>query len=257
MTWLEENTAWLAAAREHWAPKHHDKLLIRAWLAQPIAWDGYDPITIEGGLQSVVCSLETGSMPDDVFSDAGIALRLCESDIQIPICDVPVNVTGGLPIPIACVSSGWFSPDALQTVRYIRKRPRAENYRMASVNIAMAEFKASNNPKATVTALHIDFWAMGDALLLRRLLADLPNLSSARSCGMGNVLGWEVTIDNHAEHWPCWQGDDGRVMRAMPHGFMRNVTRFDVREATLRAPYWHKRTIALCDMPIQLVGSLS
>jgi hypothetical protein len=257
MTWTDDNAAWLAAARKHWAPVRRDQLLIRSWLSQPIAWDGYDQITLEGGLQSVVCSLETGRMPDDVFCDVPRDVTLEESDIQIPIFDIPMAVGNDRSLPIACISSGWFSPEARLSERWIRKRPRAEHYNAKKVNLAMDWSKAANTPKATVTANYLEFWAIGDAELLRMLLVDLPNLSSARSSGMGNVLGWELEINGKAEHWPCWQDKDGRVRRAMPHGLMINSTRCDVREATIRAPYWHKRTQMLCDVPIQEVGSVS
>ena len=256
MTWLDDNAGWLTAARQHWAPKRSEQVQIRAWLSQPMVFDGYDQITIEGGLQSVVCSLETGRMPDDVFSGSGVGLRLFETDIQIPICDVQVNIGGDLDLPIACVSSGWFSPDATQTVRWIRCRPRAESYAMKTVNVAMAEFKATNNPVATVTANYMDFWAIGDSDMLRTLLVDLPQIGADRSCGMGSVQGWEVTVHKQA-HWPSWQDETGRVMRAMPHGYMRDATQYDTRHATLRAPYWNKRTKVLCDVPIQEIGRTS
>lgn len=256
MTWLEENTSWLESAREHWAPRQAERVLIRAWLAQEIAFDCYDPITIEGGLQSVVCSLETGRMPDDVFVDSPRSLTVTEGDIQIPICDVHVATDGLGSIPIATVSCGWFSPDATQTGTWVRKRPRAECYAMDTVNTASAEFKATNFLKATVTAQFLEFHALGDAELLRRLLVELPSLSSSRAGGMGSLYGWEIEVDTAAKHWPSWQDESGRAMRAMPHGYLRNVTGCDVRDATLRAPYWHKRTMTLCDVPFQEVGSI-
>jgi len=125
---------------------------------------------------------------------------------------------------------------------------------MKVVNVAMAEFKSTNTPVSSVTANYVDFYAVGDHELLRRLLVDLPNISADRSCGMGSVLGWEVTIDKTEASWPVLQGADGKVMRAVPTGYLANATEFDTRNATLRAPYWHKRSIMLCDVPVQRIG---
>src|SRR5690606_6288686 len=54
MTWADENRAWRELAARHWSPRSPEPLRLRAWLASPIAWDGYDPLTIEGALQYVV-----------------------------------------------------------------------------------------------------------------------------------------------------------------------------------------------------------
>lgn len=254
MSWVRENAGWLSDAREKWSPRGSDRILIRAWLKQPILWDGYDPITIEGGLQSVVCCLHTGCMPDDVFEFCPRDASLEQTDIQIPICDVHVSTDLG-PVPIACVSSGWFSRDAVQTVRWTRKRPRVENYGAKIVNTASDWAKATNMPRATVTAHYVQFWALGDADLLRCLLPELPNLGAAHSSGAGGVQGWEVIVDHRQEQWPAWQRPDGRLTRTMPSGFIANATCFDARPATLRAPYWHKRTMVLCDVPVQQIGA--
>lgn len=252
MTWIKENTWWLASARKNWSPRKRDNVLIRAWLSQPIVCDGYDQITLEGGLQSVVCSLETGRMPDDVFCGSPRNGTIEEMDIQIPICDKHLSV-GEKRIPVACISSGWFSPEATSSVRWIRCRPRAEGYAMKVVNVAMAEFKATNTPVSSVTANYIDFYSIGDPDIIRRLLTDLPNISADRSCGMGSVLGWEVTVGDTNTEWPVFQGSDGRVMRSVPTGYLRCPKEFDTRNATLRAPYWHKRSNVLCDVPVQRI----
>lgn len=252
--WHAENAAWLDAAQRHWLPRGRDNLLIRAWLAQPICWDGYDPITIEGALQSAVCTLETGKMPDDVFADCPRDATLEQTDIAIPIHDTPVDVGSEKPLPLALVSCGWFSPDAAQTVRWQRSRARAESYALAKVNTASDWSKSANRAKATVTAYYVEFYAAGDGELLRRLLPEVGTLGSARFSGMGLIHGWEVLGMRSCD--PIL-GASGRLLRTVPHGSVDIAEQFDVREATLRAPYWHKRTLALCDVPIQRFDSWS
>jgi hypothetical protein len=223
-------------------------------MAAPVAWDGYDPITLEGALQSAVVLRETGRTPDDVFVGCPSDASLEDADIQIPISDVPIHVEGRA-IPIACCSVGRFSEDAVPTLRYIRKRPRAENYRTKIVNIAMAEYKASNIPVATVTCTSITFWVLGDAERLRDLLRDCGHLGAHRSGGLGSVLGWEVTVDATSAHWPAWQDERGRLMRSVPDSLCEYAIGFERRAANLRAPYWHKRTQALCKVPIVEVAA--
>lgn len=253
--WVSGNRDWLERAHCHWSPKRKEKVLIRWWFSQPICTDLYDLVTLEGGLQSVVCSLETGRIPDDVFADCPRSALLRDSDIQIPICDIPVNVGGDCDLPIAAISCGWFSPDATQDSRWIRKRPRAESYAVKSVNLSADWSKASNRNVATVVAHYIEFWAIGDPDMLRRLLVELPQLSSSRACGMGGQLGVEIEIGGDLVKWPHWQRESGQLMRALPANYLPDALGCEQRFATLRAPYWHRRTNMLCDAPIQSIGS--
>lgn len=253
MTWLNNNQAWLARARKHWDPKRAVPCKVTAWMVSPIAWDGYDPITLEGVLQCAVILRETGRAPCDVFTGCPTDAALEDADVAIPIADTTVSTPIGR-IPVSRCSVGHFSPDAVLTTRYIRKRPRAENYATKVVNIAMAEYKASNQPVATVTCTHITFWCEADDGLLRDLLTDCQSLGADRSGGLGAVMGWEVEAvpdDNMA-----WLEDArGRLRRTVPDMSVDYVIGFERRVATLRAPYWHKRTQCLCKVPIIEVAS--
>lgn len=247
MTWASENRAWRAKALLHWAPRAPEPLRLRAWLAAPIAWDGYDPLTIEGALQSLVITLETGRMPDDVFSDCPIETTLEDTDIQIPI----VDSTGYGAVPIALASCGVFAPGAVASVRWRRTRPRADYYGVDVVKVATAEMKAHNLPAATVVAPYLDFYVVGDRSLLTRLLRDLTELGARRGGGLGRIHGWEV-----AEHsdWSL-QGPGGRLMRSLPHSAGEVMLGANLRECTLRAPYWHPRTRGLGWVPVQRLGA--
>lgn len=252
MTWAEDNRAWRERAAQRWSPQHGDSLLLRAWLDAPVAYDGYDPLTIEGALQSVVIIRETGRTPDDVYQGCPRDLPLADVDIPIPVADA---VCGGPELdatPLAHASCGWFSPDAVATKLQSWKRADAEHYAAKIVRTSMAENKTQMVLKATVTAQHVDFYVQGDRLMLKDLLRDATVLGAGRSGGLGLVHGWEILA---AEPW-WWTGPGGRLMRTLParlaeaHG----ATRYDLRTATLRAPYWHPRTRCEAAVPVQVLG---
>jgi hypothetical protein len=246
MSWATDNEWWRAQARERWSPTEPEALLLRAWLSTPIAYDGYDPITLEGALQSVVCMRETGRLPDDVFSDCPLSATLEETDIRIPIADV---TSGGA--PIACASVGWFSPDAVATKRQSWKRARADHYQRAIIKTSEASTKTQMVLKATVTALHVDFYVLGDRSKLTDLLRDVSHLGASRAGGVGGITGWEAL----PAPGPWWiRGPGDRLMRSMPADASAAWVRYDERPATVRAPYWHHRTRTLCHVPTQTIG---
>ncbi|HEX6940912.1 MAG TPA: hypothetical protein VF158_15955 [Longimicrobiales bacterium] len=249
MSWAAENRAWRERARERWAPASPEHLRLRAWLAAPVAWDLYDPLMIEGALQYAVVVRETGRMPDDVFAGCPLDAPLEDTDIQIPIADSEVP---GCPIPIALASAGWPSADATASVRWRRRRVRAEKLGATIVNASVGETKATNLPAPVVIAYWIDWWVMGDRRLLEDLLRDVHTIGGKRSGGLGQVQGWEIAPANP---W-SWFGPGGRLMRPLPAHFelARRSSRHDIREGTVRAPYWHPRTRMLCCVPIQRVG---
>lgn len=248
MSWADSNRQWLATARERWAPSNPEPLILRAWMGSPLAYDSYDPITIEGALQSVVCMRETSRLPDDVYSDCPVSAPLSDTDIQVPIVD---TIIGGT--PVAHSSVGVFSLDAWAGKRQNWKRARAEHYDRAMVKTAEAGTKTQMVLKATATAAHVDFYVEGDRAKLSDLLSDVTQLGAGRSGGLGSVHGWEV-LSSPVRWW--WFGPGERLMRALPLGHVESImsTQYDAREATLRAPYWHPRTRTLCGVPTQRLG---
>lgn len=247
MSWYERNRPWLERARARYAPDNPEPMVVRAWLDAPVAVDGFDPLTLEGSLQYSVILRETGRMPDDVYSDCSLEEPLEHTDIQIPIADTSMR---GL--PIAMVSVGWFSSDALATKRQSWKRARAEHYARDVVKVSSAENKTQMVLKATVTASFVDFFAFADRGKIQDLLRDVHCLGAARSGGLGAVHGWEV-IPTAQQWW--FRGPGGRLMRSLPlTRDVETMTGVDARSATLRAPYWHPRTRRLCGVPAQRLG---
>ncbi len=247
MTWAEQNAVWRSSAHRRWSPRSPEPLHVRCWLSSPVAYDGYDPLTIEGALQCAVVLRETGRTPDDVFSACPVRAPLSDTDIAIPIVD---DRFGN--VPIAMASVGWFSGDARATKRQSWKRADAEYYSKRVVKVAEAANKTQMLLKATVTALYVDFYVCGDRALLTDLLTDVSHLGASRAGGLGELHGVEVHPCN-AKAW--FVGPGTRLMRVLPHGrHTAHRGSFDTRESTLRAPYWHHRTRELCDVPVQRLG---
>jgi len=247
MNWVEQNRPWLESARRHWAPRSVEPLRLRAWLSAPVSWDGYDPLTLEGALQYTVVGAETGLAPDDVFAECPRETSLADTDIQVPIADTRML---GCWVPIAMASVAWFSSDAAATVRWRRRRIRDEHIALDKFTTSTATLKSSNLPAAAVTALWVDWYVRGDAARLRELLPLTTHLSAHRSGGMGTIHGWEVS---RAPDW--WlTGPGGRLMRTVPAVACVKGHTCETRQSTLRAPYWHKRSLTLCHVPMQELG---
>ena len=186
-------------------------------------------------------------MPDDVYCGCSIDLPLEDTDIQIPI----VDSTGYGAVPIALASCGVFAPGAVASVRWRRTRPRADYYGVDTVRTSTAEMKAHNIPAATVVASYLDFYVVGDPKLLRELLREVTELGARRGGGLGHLHGWE--IEPH-DDWSL-RGVNGQLMRSLPHSAGTTMPGADLRECTLRAPYWHPRTRGLGWVPAQRLTS--
>lgn len=250
MTWLDDNAPWLDRARARWSPRGVLAWRLRLWLSGPVAYDGREPLTLEGLLQFVVVWRETGRSPDDVF--AGIP-RNGIVDVQIPIVDVTI---GGE--PIAACSAGWWPSIAEEGIRFRRKRADADAYGLDKLMVNGGWGKSLNIPVATLVTPYIDFYLLGDRALLDALLLDAGGLGRDSTRGLGTVLGWEWgadTEDRALLHHRAPQ----RVLPRVENGSRFDVRKlgagtFDERVATTRAPYWVQSRAKLCVVPVQRVG---
>ena len=224
---------------DRWWPKRVDAITLRVWLSSPIAWDSYDGVTIEGALQCSVVMLETGLMPDDAFA----GYRGPKVDIPIPIADVELDGS-----KVALASWAHPAPVALEEVRWRRRRVRIDAMGGASaILLNSGPFKATQLPTPTMSTPYLDFYLDADVERLRVLLADLGAIGRARGGGLGTVLGCEI-LPRSGEVLVR----DGRLTRTVPEGSVPNVdpSSYVARQATLRAPYWHRGTLRDCWVPI-------
>jgi hypothetical protein len=245
-SWAESNRAWLERARR-WLPRLPEPVTLRAWLWSPIAWDPYDGVTIEGAIQSAVILRETGRSPDDVF--AGCPPTLTE--IPIPIVDVEID---GL--PIAMVSWAQPDPEAVDAMRWRRKRARVEEYAIHRVTTSGGAYKSQNIPVPTMVTSYVDFHAFADRELLAELLPDTGAIGRSRAGGLGAVMGWELLPDPE-ERALSW---GGRPMRTVPLGAGVGELvegSYEIRPATTRAPYWHRGSLCECIVPVPGGGRLA
>lgn len=245
MNWIEHNRGWLARA-ERWRPRTVSPLRVRAWFSAPVVWDDRDPITLEGPLQFVVVVRETGRLPDDVFD--GIE-RDGVVEIPIPVEDVAIDGR-----PIACASWGFPPWCAVPSVRWRRKRARAEAYNVTRLQVAGGWAKNLNIPVGTLTTPYLDFYVRGDRAQIEDLLRDMGGLGRDSTRGLGTVLGYEVTPDPD-DRSLLFQGGPQRAIPIVMDGGAWDVRsydpgRFEERPMTTRAPYWATTaTETICACP--------
>lgn len=223
---------------DRWLPRRVEHLTIRAWLDSPLAWDPYDGITLDGALQFVVVGLETGLMPDDAFA----GYRGPKIDIPIPIADVELDGA-----QIALVSWAQPHPEALEDVRFRRRRLRTDAIGGdLVVRMNQGSFKTTQLPTPTLATPYVDFHADGDLDLLRILLSDVAAIGRARAGGLGRILGFELLSRAGSA-----LVRDGRLTRTVPVDTVDDVdpSSYVIREATTRAPYWHRGSRRLCWVP--------
>lgn len=246
MSWLDDSASWRTSARR-WLPERVAPLRLRVWLTSPVAWDPYGGITIEGALQSVVVTRESGMLPADAFADAPSDFF---ADVPVPIADE--EHAGKL---IACAS--WAVPQALvETVRKVRRRTREELFPTPGGKGLLVTgggpYKNTEIPIATVTTPYVEFFVRGDRSKLADLVRDVGSIGRSRAGGLGAVHGVEIDEDP----------DDrslvyrGRPQRTIPvadehdAAVLFEASSYDLREANTRAPYWHRATRALCAVPM-------
>jgi hypothetical protein len=229
---------------DRWLPSRIDPITLRVWLSSPIAWDSYDGITLEGALQCSVVMLETGLTPDDAFA----GYRGPKIDIPIPVADAALSGE-----KVALASWAHPAPVALEEVRWRRRRVRIDAMGGSSlVRLNAGPFKATQLPTPTMSTPYLDFYMDADVERLRVLLADLGSIGRARGGGLGTVLGHEILPRS---------GDvlvrGGRLTRTVPEGSVSGVdlSSYIARQATLRAPYWHRCTLRDCWVPILEVAA--
>lgn len=253
-SWLDAQRPWLDRARARWAPRRVEPLHLRVWLAAPVAYDGRDPITLEGALQAVVVQREAGAPPDDVFALCPHGVRV---DVPVPIADT--TIAGR---PIACASIGWPAPYPAHAegMRWRRKRPDAEAYRLDKLMVNGGWGKTLNIPVATLTTPWLDVYVRGDRDLLVELVADTAfgGLGRDATRGLGTVLGVEVRPDPD-DRSLLHRGAPQRALPLVQDGGPYDARSFapdtwEERVCPTRAPYWIQADAVRCAVPVVRLG---
>lgn len=266
---LPEITAsppWVAAARDAWLHRegHVEPLRVDAWMRSPVAFDRDEGLRLDGALTWVVVALTTGLPPPEAFADVPKGAYV---DIPVPIADAEVEGWR-----VAMCSDAALSPVATETVRRRRKKPHPEAMALAKVQTTGGPWKALDIPVAAWASPTLTWWLMGDRERLEALLRETRALGRGRAGGLGHVEAWAVTPDTAAaERWrdramPVrLDVDRAAVDTVSPH--LRAAVLADaeararralvarhpgrvVREANVRAAYWHPRTRTLAACPV-------
>lgn len=188
---------------------------------------------------------ETRRAPGDVFAGFDGAV-----DIPIPIEHIMVEGES-----IACASWAVPPPIALESVRWVRKRARAEALGLDRVLIAGGPYKSLNIPHATLATPYLDFYVRGDRELLAELLPDACAIGKGNSIGFGTVFAWDVQCDE--DDRSVWR--NAAPQRALPAA-VRSQCRegtYQAREGTLRAPYWVRHSLTDVVHPLGPFGAPS
>jgi len=238
--WLDNNQSWLKSA-SRWRAENSVPLCLRAHMASPVASGGDNGLQIEGALQYAVVVRETNRLPDDVFFGCTDFV-----DIPIPIVDEEINGKN-----IAKASWAQLPEGVLYTSRKRRKKTRIDVFGKGNLTTKQGELKALDIAVDAITTPYLDFFVVGDREKLSDLLADVGVLGRSRGGGMGVVQGWELldTDINPLVH-------QQRPMRSMPvssdyeASIMFEYGTYELRDQTIRAPYWHMGTRTLCAVPV-------
>lgn len=238
--WQRRNAPWLDRLRRELTPRDVRPLRVRLWLSQPVA-SSPDGLHLDGALSYIAVEAATGRTPGDAFD----GYRGSPPHLQLPLAEVERHGHRFW----AC-SWAFPSPGALESLRYWRKRADVERYGLsptAKVVTSGGAYKSLNIPRASVVAPYLDVFVRGDRDLLGRMLRRLDHLGRA---GLGAVSGIEIDddpLDRSLVH-------DGAPQRALPIATMADADAYRdgsyaVRDATLRPPYWHRASEALCVVP--------
>jgi hypothetical protein len=165
-----------------------------------------------------------------------------------------------LSIPIAREPGGRFYLASFaqcqverRELRYTQKRFPIEEAQMLGRDLGVLRInagpaKAHRIPYETALLVGdvIDWWCIGDAEEIRRLLAHVPHIGKRRGVGLGRVVCWSVE--------PCepWDGfpvvRDGRPLRTLPADWPGLVEPM-LGYATLDMPYWVMTRESICAVP--------
>lgn len=216
------------------AEPHHVPLRITARMGEPVVTYG-DGLHLDG-------ILSYGAMLADP-----------ETAASLPHISGPTAHDWPLPLARWIVGDewGWCASAAhadwlVRSKAEVRKRtPTAEMTRLTrdrTVNVASGPFKPQDKAFPTLMALEVEWYALGAADGVRRLLDLVTHVGKLSAHGYGRVLEWEVA--EAAEDWSIER--DGELTRRMPAALRPHAA---PGRGGLRAPYHHRSRMGACVEP--------
>ncbi len=209
-----------------------------------------EPLKITASLTSPYVST------DYIFFDALISSAVWQDMMQNKAFDVSENKsdTFYIPLPIEQIgtkesfysASIGFPKQAVEGTARWRKQTDIESKK--KIRIGSGEFKRYDMPMPYTSAEEIVFYTNGNKLEIERLLAYIPGIGKKRTQGYGNVRAWQVEQSEH--DWSIVK--DGVPMRPIPvsEAMLFNL-KCDVEMFfAYRPPYWHRKNMTRCFMPL-------
>lgn len=249
--WLSTARPWLDKAHEHWSARTVAPLRVRGWLSSPMGWNQFDPIMLEGALQHAVLRRVTGKMPDELFIGSPPRTNV---DIRVPIEDV--DIAG---FTIARSSCAWPWPEHAEGTRMRNKRARLDAFGEGRITLSGGMYKSLRIPTPTLVTPVVDFFVRGDRAMIEDLLVDVPGIGRDVARGVGVVETWEVT-DDSLDRSLVFRGRPMRPLPLVTEGGAYDMKSFvpgsfELKEGTLRAPYWRDHLRVPCVSPVLPIGN--
>ncbi len=215
-----------------------------------IALLDYEPLKVTAVLTSPYVST------DYIFFDALISSAVWQSCMGQKAYDIPENKTElfHIPLPLKLIgekelfyaASIGFPKHAVEGTARWRKNTEIESKK--KIRIGSGEFKRYDMPMPYTSAEEIVFYVNGNKAEIQRLLQYIPSIGKKRSQGYGNVRTWHVEQSTHDYSVV----KDGVPMRPIPvsEAIPFNL-KCDVEMLfACRSPYWHRKNLARCYMPL-------
>lgn len=117
--------------------------------------------------------------------------------------------------------------------------------RTTRIIIEKGRYRSYHMPVFYLTALHIDWYAVGERRGVLALLRDVWAIGKKTAQGWGRVLRWEVTP--WAEDWSVYRA--GRLQRAVPAAHLPAFHPGALQLTGFRPPYWARENQTLCAVP--------
>jgi hypothetical protein len=217
---------------------------------QRIASLPYEPLKITAILTSPYVTT------DYIFFDALISSAVWQDCMGDKAFNIPENKTDvfHISIPLKLIgtkepfyaASIGFPKQAVEGTARWRKQTDIESKK--KINIGSGEYKRYDMPMPYTSAEEIVFYANGNKAEIERLLQYIPGIGKKRTQGYGNVRLWRVESSEH--NYSVVR--DGVPMRPIP---VSEGAPFDLKcdvemLFASNAPYWHKKNITKCFMPL-------
>ena len=210
----------------------------------------YGPLKITASLTSPYVST------DYIFFDALISSAVWQDVMGENAFNIPENKSEIFHIPLPLKQIGTKEPFYAASIGFpkqavegtARWRKQTDIESKKKIRIGSGEYKRYDMPMPYTSAEEIIFYANGNKSEIERLLQYIPGIGKKRTQGYGNVRTWQVEKSEHDYSVVR----DGVPMRPIP---VSEAAQFNLKcdvemFFAFRSPYWHRKNLTKCFMPL-------